>query len=426
MTGFENISESLNSLRSNLLRTFLTTLGVIFGVSAVIAMMAIGEGAEKEIMQMINRLGAKNIHIDGKDLSRANLKNIIDKSTGLTLDDTQRLLREFDFIEKIAVLKTLPIRTISLEIPTEKINFLGISPSYLSLMHVALKSGRYFNAQDMSTGRSVCLIDERLKQELWPDEPALNKHIRINQRWLTIIGVTAFQDLIGKDDKKKPHPEEKKKENTDQEKKTASGEHTILIPLQTAFAKTTGKTIYAELDKIIVRVPSLDLTSEYKSILFMAMKRYHNGIEDFEIVAPEELLHQKRKTQNIFNMVLLCIAGISLLVGGIGIMNIMLANILERIKEIGIRRSLGARKRDILSQFLVESVVICSLGGFLGIALGYVIASAIGMMTGWKISMSIAIIVLAFSISLLVGLIFGLLPAQKAANISPIDALRDN
>ncbi len=426
MNIWENIIESLASLRSNLLRTSLTVLGVIFGVSAVIAMMAIGEGAEKEIMAMINSLGAKNIHIITKSISRSNLKNIIDKSRGLSLQDAAILQNEFGFIEKLAAISEIRIRTLNHQVDIDNTSLLGVSASYFSLMKIKMKEGRVFLASENKENKQLCVVGEKLAAEIWPESSAIGQKLRINQAWFTVVGVMKSAAIVKEEVETKKDKKKSKEEKEDIFSSLGKLDYALLVPNSTALKKVSGPVPYGVIDRIIVQVPSLDLTGEYKSILHRALLRIHNGIEDFEIIAPEELLRQKRKTQNIFNMVLLCISGISLLVGGIGIMNIMLANILERIKEIGIRRSVGARKRDILSQFLIESIVICSLGGLAGVILGYLIALFIGYFTGWAISMSLQIILLSFSISLIVGLVFGILPAKRAANINPIDALRDN
>ncbi|MFH1729242.1 MAG: ABC transporter permease [Pseudomonadota bacterium] len=410
------IKESFNPFFMNPLRSFLALLGILFGVSAVVAMMSIGEGAQKQIMEMIESMGADIVTIDAVKGSETDVANTINLSRGLRRSDVQSIVGMSPGIQKtdVAYIKRFEIYNDNLDSYAKKTEVFGISKNYVKVKGLTIRYGRDFSYIDFESMHNVCIVGYPFAKKLFPKDPEkmLGFNILLNSVYFRVIGLLDEIKNIKYD-----KDENLEKYNPDQYNDT------ILVPIDVAFEKLIPPYFYMELDNILVKVGSIANTIPYKKIFQKALKRTHGGIEDFKIIAPEELLKQKEETQRIFNIVLLCIAAISLIVGGIGIMNIMLANILERIKEIGIRRAVGASKKDILIQFLSESVTICLLGGVLGILFGLLIAVIVSFYTDIYIAFSYSAMIVAFLIAVSTGVIFGILPAIRAANINPIEAL---
>jgi putative ABC transport system permease protein len=284
----------------------------------------------------------------------------------------------------------------------------------MNAMGRKLAYGRNFLIHDFKRNSNVALIGNEIAREISAHDSAraLGFFIKLNDTYWEVIGIIGTKESA--------------KANKTTETLPLSPfdfDKMILLPFDAAFSKLGVPKLYSELDYVAVNVGSLEKTEEYKKIIDAVLKKTHQGSEDYKTIAPVELLHQKQKTQRIFNSVLLAIAALSLLVGGIGIMNIMLANVLERIKEIGIRRAIGATKKNILYQFLAESVSICLIGGILGILVGMLIILGVSLFSEIPVILSIKAMALSFTISLIVGVVFGILPAQRAASVNPIKAL---
>ena len=286
----------------------------------------------------------------------------------------------------------------------------GTTPEYLTVLNARMNSGVFFSAEDIAETRRVCVLGSDAKRALFFFKDPIGQRVKIRNQWFTVIGVLEDKGAAGG---KIGGVLEVR--NTDED---------IYVPLTTVLRRFQFASDEAELTQITVKVTDSESLSEAATIVRAIMNRRHRGVEDFKIAIPEELLRQSQKTQQIFNVVMGCIAGISLLVGGIGIMNIMLASVLERTREIGIRRALGARRKDILSQFLVESLMVSLLGGTIGVILGYAIPEVITLYAGWRTIVQPWTIALAFGVSAAVGIGFGIYPARQAAMLSPIDALR--
>jgi len=405
----ESLRTGLDGLVSHKLRSFLTMMGIIFGVSAVISMLSIGEGAKQEALEQIKLMGMNNIIIqdfpvegDEEGYSRTNY------SFGLTISDAQALEEICPLVE-MAVPQTEMTVGMTYGSNTITATLVGTKPGYARIMNLPLAKGSFLTYDDLLQNRRVCIIGDQVRQDLFQFEEPVGKKIKISDIWFTVIGLikdinipTTKQGSI-------------KIRNLNQD---------VYIPITSALKRFHRNTFDSEINQITTRVSDTGKVRETANIIRNIMERRHNNVEDYQIIIPEALLHQSQRTQHIFNIVMGAIAGISLLVGGIGIMNIMLATILERTREIGVRRAVGATRREIMGQFIIEAVIISFTGGIIGISLGYAMTRIIAAYAGWSTIVTIYSIFLAFGVSVTVGLIFGILPARKAALLDPIESLR--
>ncbi|HXK59383.1 MAG TPA: ABC transporter permease [Acidobacteriota bacterium] len=409
MLSVESVTVAVSDLTRHKLRSFLTMLGMIFGVGAVVAMLSIGAGAEKESLRIIEGFGIRNIIIQAKEFKPEELRQIRTESLGLTLRDVEALtavLKPRPLISAKRVVKTFQVAS---ETARADSRVLGVSSTYPAIQNLKLLQGSFFFPADEQSNSQVCVLGIAAKQKLFGFGNVLGRQIKVNDQWLTVIGVLADANI------EKSEFEGVKIQNPNNE---------IYIPITTAIKKFEGDDIENELNEVIIQThPQADLREQASTVnnLMSAMHRY---VDDFSIIVPEKLLEQNQRTQSIFNIVMGAIASISLLVGGIGIMNIMLASVLERTNEIGLRRALGARKLDIRVQFMTEAIAISLLGGIIGVALGYGISRLVAAYSGWSTIITLASIVLSFGVSSAVGLIFGIYPAVQASNLDPIECLR--
>lgn len=410
MISAETMVGALINLGRHKLRSFLTMLGMIFGVGAVIAMLSIGAGAEHESLRIIESFGMRNIIIQAKEFKSEELRQIRTESLGVSLRDVEALE---------TILKPKPLISASRLVKTYQINstkarsdsrVLGVSSTYPVIQNLKMLQGSFFLDSDERANAQVCVLGIVAKQKLFGFGDVLNKQIKINDIWMTVVGVLADAAI---EDKQEFEGVKIQNPNND-----------IYIPITTAIRKFDTETVENELNEIIVHIsPEADIKEQASTInnLISVMHRY---VDDYSIVVPEKLLEQSQKTQGIFNIVMGAIASISLLVGGIGIMNIMLASVLERTNEIGLRRAIGAKKLDIRMQFMAEAIAISLAGGLIGVALGYGISKAVAMFSGWSTIITGTSIGLSFGVSSIIGLIFGIYPAVQASNLDPIECLR--
>lgn len=453
-----NVWIGLEALSGNKLRSFLTALGVVFGVAAVIAMLAIGNGAQQELLEQMKLVGVNNIVIKPADQrveggsgsgksdgggsgssggsggsstgSAGKSKEKQKASPGLTLADVEAIQRQLG--DKVNLSPEIMVDAQAMAgARTQTAKALGVWNTYFQLGQLKLVEGDLFSNYQQDNGLQVCIIGKGLRTKLFPGSTALGKQIKVGKHWLTVIGEFEFQSA--------------KKEGMD---KLGLRDYNmdVCMPLKTMLLRYTNRTLVTQakirmaewdedeekdtkkiihqLDRLVVQVNKGELLNPVSDLVARMLKRRHNTVVDFEITIPELLLKQQQRTKDIFNIVLGAIAGISLLVGGIGIMNIMLASVLERIKEIGLRISLGAKRSDIVMQFLVEAVLISSLGGFTGIILGVSMAWLVSQIAGIPTVVSPWSIIISFGVAASVGLIFGIAPARRAANQNPIESLR--
>jgi putative ABC transport system permease protein len=409
----ETFSLSVVGLLSHKLRTTLTMLGIIFGVAAVIAMLSIGEGAKQESLAQIKQMGMSNIivqHWNRKEEGQSEEANRDqNRSRGLTWDDARSIQRIVSTSQYVT-----PQREVQTKAQAGTNSFqtmvVGTTPDYLVVLDAKVASGVFFTEDDLQEARRVCVLGSDAKRALFFFDEPLGRLVKIRNNWFTVIGVLEDKGAAGG---KIGGVLEVR--NTDED---------VYVPLTAMLSRFHWEPGQAELTQITVKVDDPVRLNETAQVIRAVVGRRHRGVEDFKIAIPEELLRQSQRTQAIFNVVMGCIAGISLVVGGIGIMNIMLASVLERTREIGIRRALGARRRDILSQFLVESLLVSLIGGVIGIILGYLIPQLITLYAGWTTIVPVWTIALAFGVAAAVGIGFGIYPARQAALLNPIDALR--
>ena len=427
----ESFKIGLNGLRANIMRTGLTMLGIIFGVAAVISMLSIGEGAKQETLQQIELLGTNNIIINKKAVENTGTSSKASYSLGLTTKDLEAIKAIAPDIQIITPVRESKHGVMYKSNLSQNV-ITGTSTGYPMTFNSKLVEGTFFKEYHQELRANVCVIGSGVKERLFKYESPLNKKIKIGEMWFSIIGVVAPKSVSSAGS---------------QSFGIRNFNEDIYIPLNTMLYKFTkvevdpnfvvrgNVTIRNEddiirqsdrvsLDQIIVKVDKSERLKEIAALTGRILDRRHFGVKDYEIVLPEQLLEQKQKTQRIFNIVMGAIAGISLLVGGIGIMNIMLANILERTREIGVRRAVGATMNDILLQFLSEAVTISVLGGVLGILVGFILTAAISTYAEWNTIVSPISVILAFTVSVATGIVFGIYPAKKAADKNPIESLR--
>jgi putative ABC transport system permease protein len=400
------------SLVAHKLRSLLTMLGMIFGVGAVVAMLAITAGAQKEMMAYIDLLGVNNIIVEAKEaVDRNELQERRAKSPGLTFRDFRAISENVQGLKALTPRKRFkPLKVLpkpSLETPL----LIGVQPTFLEINSLRMVEGRFFEVEDDARSAPVCVLGEAAKVNLLGYEPAVGKYVKVNDTWLQVIGVLAQQATA----------------DTDVEGlEVVDRNNLIIAPLNTVMRRFEDNNSYLkdEIDGIYVKVNQGADSIETASVVTAILATTHKDAGDFNVVVPAGLLEQKRRTQFTFKVVMICIAGISLLVGGIGIMNIMLATVLERTREIGIRRAIGARQADIIRQFLTEAVLISIMGGLIGILFGFTLSQVIAKAAGWSTVVTATSIGVAFGVSVGIGLLFGIYPAMQAAKLDPIEAIR--
>jgi putative ABC transport system permease protein len=453
---FHDIIIAVEAILANKLKSILTALGIIFGVAAVISMLAIGTGAQKEILDQIKLVGVNNIIIEP----------VVDQSSSSSSEDeskkeSKKFSAGLNLLDVRAIQEVLPtVKQVSSEIQLNSFVqhnqvrrptvLMGVNPSYFSLFNLQLEKGDWLNSLHEETGQSVCIIGSNVASILFPAENPLGQYLKVGHNWLRVIGVLYKRDVVIS--------------SSSAGLGISNTNDQVFIPTKTMLVRylnraimnlklgevsqsmmffgggrgmamarsiTTGgesgtsvETNYNQLDKIIVQVNETEDLQSTTEILTRMLLRRHNGVADFKITVPELLLKQQQRTKDIFNIVLGAIASISLIVGGIGIMNIMLASVMERIREIGTRQAIGASRKDIIVQFLSESTLISIVGGLIGVILGFILARLITEFADILTIVTPFSVLVAFGVSAAVGIIFGYLPAKRASEQDPVESLR--
>lgn len=448
-----NLYIAINAVTANKLRSLLTALGIIFGVAAVIAMLAIGNGAQQEILEQIKLVGVNNIVIkpdieqqEAKIEDDAARKEKKKFSPGLTVRDVNNIVKTIPGLTKVSpeiILETNVVR----KGYRRSAKLIGVDPSYFEIFNFEIQEGQVFNEEQKKYGTLVCIIGQSIKTKFFPTENPIGKNIKVGANWLTIVGVLK-ERVVSK--------------NSISKLGIRDFNMDVYVPLQTMLVRYKNRDLvtaeelrleamkqnsgnffiiggsndeedeaqmaerknYHQLDRLVIQVNQTSMLQPAAEIMSRILKRRHYDVVDYEIEIPELLLKQQQRTNDIFNYVLGAIAGISLLVGGIGIMNIMLASVLERIKEIGLRLSIGAKKSDVVQQFLFEAIMISISGGIIGVILGVSMAYVVSEVAGIPTIITFTSIILSFGVAATVGLIFGIAPARKAASQDPITSLR--
>jgi len=437
---------ALEAIRQNTMRSFLTSLGIIFGVASVIAMLAIGRGAQEEVLNQMKLLGTNNVivepvikQMDENVSDQAAIKQQQNKySPGLTLEDMKSIRNKIPHVTSESpeiVYETSFIREGRLR--TGKL--VGVNKDYLDINNFEVAQGSPFTPLQIKNAEPVCVIGSEIKAKFFAGQNPIGKEIKAGDVWLTVVGVLKERDL-----------------STDNIQNLGIRNYNldVYLPATTALLRYKNRALvtsqeiqkaaaqrnqnnnddnsdnqsqqpnYHQVDKLIVHVSDSKYSVPIADILRRMLKRRHNGVVDFEVVVPEMLLKQQRRTQEIFNIVLSSIASISLIVGGIGIMNIMLASVVERYREIGVRRAVGAHRRDIQLQFLTEALAISITGGVIGIILGIALSYVIELTAGIATIVTLTSIIISFGVAMAIGVVFGYFPAQRAAKQDPVHALR--
>lgn len=436
-----NFYIAFDAVLANKLRSILTGLGIIFGVAAVIAMLAIGNGAQQEILEQIKLVGVNNIVITPiveqveeevkTEGAKAEKKNF---SNGLSLSDVESIKAVIPGISKISPEIQLDTYIIKNGIRRSS-KLVGVENNYFDISSFTLQDGSFFNEEQLKLGESVCVIGYGIKSKFFSQENPIGKMLKVGRHWLKVVGVLNERYISAKSISNLGIRDY----NMD-----------VYAPLQTVLIRYENRSLitetllkrfnrgngdnnneedktpknYHQLDRLVIQVSETEKMEPVSDVVSRLLQRKHFQTIDYEITIPELLLKQQQRTKDIFNFVLMAIAGISLLVGGIGIMNIMLASVLERIKEIGLRLALGAKKTDIINQFLFEAMMISVSGGIIGIILGVTLAYVISNIAEIPTIVSFISIAVSFGVAATVGLIFGIAPARKAAKQDPISSLR--
>lgn len=410
MPYLTEINLAFNNLTAHKLRTLLTMLGMIFGVGAVIAMLSIGEGAERESLRLIDTMGLRNIIVRDREFKDEDLKKIRETSLGLSERDLQAIRDVTPDLEMHSARKRVKtFQIFSFHGKSDDSNVIGVTPTYFQMSRFELAEGSFLSQLDQKDYEQFCVIGSRVKQKLFGTQSPLGQTLKIDKMWFTVVGVLADNNL-----------------SKDEFEGVKLQDYTndIYIPLATALKKFELKRFESELDETVLKIRNTDSLQASAILISEVLANTHGKTDDYSIIVPRELLEQNQRTQRIFNIVMSCIAGISLLVGGIGIMNIMLANILERTREIGVRRAMGARRRDIWQQFLIEALAISLAGGLTGVLFGFAVSRIVALYAEWNTVVTWASIAMSFGVSAAVGLIFGLYPAVRASRLDPVEALR--
>ncbi len=411
------IKLGINNLLLHKLRSFLTMLGVVFGVGSVIAMLAVGEGASKEALDRIRKLGSQNIIISSeKSIEEESTTNvrIFMSIYGLLYEDEKRIRESFPTVEK-----TVPVKEVRKEgrlgQRSLELRVVGTTPEWFQLVERPLIAGRELTQMDFDTLANVVVLTEHGSRRLLATKNTIGQTVRLGKEYFEVVGIVKNAGTVGGDIQ------------------TPDQEIDAYIPINVAkerfgdiFSKSVAGSFTrekVELHQIIVQVDSIQNVESTAAGIEAMLKKFHKKT-DYKISVPLALLRQAEATKRTFNIVLGSIAGISLLVGGIGIMNIMLASVTERTREIGIRRAIGAKKKQIITQFLIETVVLSTTGGLIGMGLGLLIPFLITLFAGMPTVVSAFSLALSLGISMAVGIVFGIYPAIRASNLDPIVALR--
>jgi putative ABC transport system permease protein len=407
-----DFAQAAQNLRAQKTRTFLTALGIVFGVGSVIGMLAIGAGAREESLAFIEQLGVRNVLIDSRPA--ANFEELQQRrrsSPCITERDVRVLEANSDSLEVLSPRRTMRASRVLPKPANNQPELYGVRPSYAVIQNLKVMEGRFFDAKDDAASAAVCVLGQGAKVDILGYGPGVGKHVKVNDSWLLVIGV------LGETLRSTGQSRGGKMEDLN---------NVIYVPFNTFQYRFWNMEAFLkdELDGIDLRLKAGADSIEVSKIVTAVLNSTHNNTQDFSVTIPAALLAQQQQTQTIFTYVMVAIAAISLLVGGIGIMNIVLATVLERTREIGVRRAIGARRSEIVRQFHTESVLISTGGGLLGIACGFGLALAISRTAEWKTIVTPISVFVAFGVSVAVGVIFGIYPAMKASRVNPIEALR--
>jgi putative ABC transport system permease protein len=374
-------------------------------------MLSIGAGAQQEVMAFIEQLGVRNLIVEAREANDYQAMQKVRKlSAGLNFQDYRVIRANLDGITAATPRKRFVPAKLLPRPQSDTPVVYGVSPEYIQIANLHLVSGRFFDDSENEAAAAIAVLGEAAAASLFGAEDPVGRYVKVNNQWFQVIGVAGPQLTVQSEVAGLP---------------VQDRNNLVYVPLYAAvFRLEDGQSQYKdEIDGIYLQMRSGSEIPAASALLRGLLNFSHREAGDFSIVSPAELLAEQRRTQRIFEMVMVAIASISLLVGGIGIMNIMLASVMERTREIGVRRAIGAKKRDVIRQFLIETTIISLAGGVAGVIVGVALSRAIGYLAGWSTIVTTTSIVLAFFVSVTIGLVFGLYPAIRAASLDPVKAL---
>jgi putative ABC transport system permease protein len=401
----------IDTLMVHKLRSLLTMLGMIFGVAAVVSMMSIGAGAQQQVLAFIEQLGVRNLIVEANEATNfQSFQKVRKTSPGLTERDLRTIRASVAGITASSARKRSTPQKLVPRPQREFPEVFGVEPSYQQIAALRVVSGRFFDAGELARAAPVCVLGEAARAGLFGVKNPVGDYVKVNEQWFRVIGTVGPQVSSQSDVAGVPAQDRN---------------NLIYVPITSAILRLEDSFSWFkdEIDGIYVQLGSPEDVVSTADVVRGILDASHRNTPDFSLIVPAQLLAEQRRTQRIFQIVMVALASISLLVGGIGIMNIMLASVLERTREIGIRRAVGAKQSDVIRQFLIETVMIAFVGGAIGLVLGVGLSRLIALLAGWSTIVTLTSIGLAFAVSVTIGLIFGVYPAMRAARLDPVKAL---
>jgi putative ABC transport system permease protein len=405
------LSQGFDNLRAHKLRSVLTMLGMIFGVAAVIAMLSIGAGAQQQVIAFIEQLGVRNVIVEAREAGdNETLQRVRQLSAGLTFADLRAIEATVEGVSALSARKRfVPSKTLPRAQGDVPVLF-GVSAVFQEIGGLTMSRGRFFTAEEDAAATGVTVLGQSAATAFFGGEDPIGRYVKFNDEWFRVIGVAAPRLAVQGDVGGRP---------------AEDSNNVAYVPLHAAIRRIEDSRAYMrdEIDAIYLRLASEDRVTTAGTLVRGLLETTHRGAGDVTVIVPAELLAQQQQTRRLFQFVMVAIASISLLVGGIGIMNIMLASVMERTREIGVRRAIGATRRDVIRQFLVETTLITITGGLAGTIVGVLLSQLVAYLAGWSTVVTITSVVVACVVSVSVGIIFGLYPAARAARLDPVAAL---
>jgi putative ABC transport system permease protein len=406
-----DVGRSVENLLLHKLRTLLTMLGMIFGVAAVVAMLSIGAGAQQQVMAFIEDLGVRNLIVEAREVTEFQaFQKVRQQSPGLTFRDIRAIQATVPGLDLVSPRKRFTPSQVIPKPQGELPVVYGVETTYKQIASLKVAAGRFFTDEEAARAAPVCVLGEAARVRLFGLADPLGQFVKVNGQWYQTIGVAGPQAVAQSDVAGLPGQDRN---------------NVLYVPTGAAMFRLEDNysQFRDEIDGVYLKLkPDADVIAAAATVRGI-LSASHRGADDYSLVVPAELLAEQQRTKRIFDIVMVALASISLLVGGIGIMNIMLASVLERTREIGVRRAIGAKRTDIIRQFVMETTLIAVAGGTLGLMLGATMSRLIASFAGWSTIISGGSLVLAFSVSVLIGLVSGVYPAMKAAGLDPVQAL---
>jgi putative ABC transport system permease protein len=405
------LRQGLDNLRAHKLRSVLTMLGMIFGVAAVIAMLSISAGAQQQVIAFIEQLGVRNIIVEAREATDETTFTRVRKvSAGLSFRDVRMIETSLQGITALSARKRfVPAKVLPRPYGDVPVVY-GVAPSYQAIASVSIARGRFFTPAEADAAAPVAVLGHAAAAGLFGGQDPIDRFVKVNDTWYRVIGITGAQ--LGSQGDVAGLP-------------VQDQNNLIYVPLMSALLRIEDSRAYFkdEIDGIYMSLATDDRVAPAGTLVRGLLESTHRGAGDYSLILPAELLAQQQRTKRLFEFVMVAIASISLLVGGIGIMNIMLASVMERTREIGVRRAVGARRVDVIRQFLIETTIITVSGGAAGTIVGVTLSRLVAYFAGWSTIVTVSSVVIATLVSVTVGLVFGLYPAVRAARLDPVYAL---